>query len=232
MIINPYIFGAGAPPPPPAPVLLCGFNGADGATSFTSEDAFARVATFGGNAQLDTAEKMFGASSLLCDGTNDWITFPASTDFTFGFDDFTIEGFIRRTGGTTRGVIGRGATANTARWQVHLEASALLSFYSGTGGSPIVSSGSTGIAVNTWYHFAVTRTAGTTRLFIAGVMCGKVTTSYNITDAAEALIIGSDSAVLSARSWLGWIDEVRVFNGYSVYQSDTSFTPPSSEFPR
>jgi hypothetical protein len=64
-------------------VLLANFDDADGDTTYTSEDTRLRTATFVANAQLDTAQAKFGATSLLLDGTGDYLTFPQSTDFDF-----------------------------------------------------------------------------------------------------------------------------------------------------
>lgn len=43
----------------------------------------AHTITFHGNAQLDTAQKKFGASSLLLDGTGDYLSIPDSPDWNF-----------------------------------------------------------------------------------------------------------------------------------------------------
>lgn len=61
--------------------LLLHFDGADGATS--TVDATGRHSTinFRGDAQLDTAQKKFGTSSLLLDGTGDYIDLPDSDDW-------------------------------------------------------------------------------------------------------------------------------------------------------
>ena len=73
---------------------LCShFNGADGATDYT--DPVAGAATFGGTAQLDTAQKEFGTAALLLDGNSDYVTYPDSDDWSFGTGDFTIDFWIR-----------------------------------------------------------------------------------------------------------------------------------------
>ena len=47
--------------------LLCHFDGADGATSSTDSSSHGHTLTFGGAAQLDTAQSVFGGASLLLD---------------------------------------------------------------------------------------------------------------------------------------------------------------------
>lgn len=70
--------------------LLCHFDGTNGQTTYTSDDANARTATFFNSAQLSTAQKVFGtASLLLASATRDYITLSGgltleTSDFTHG----------------------------------------------------------------------------------------------------------------------------------------------------
>jgi hypothetical protein len=50
-------------------VLLAGFDGADGATSFTDEGNSAHTLAPSDNAQIDTEQSQFGGASLRLDGT-------------------------------------------------------------------------------------------------------------------------------------------------------------------
>jgi len=68
--------------------LLVHFDGADGATAYTAETG--QTATFVNQAELDTAQKKFGATSVLFDGTGDAVTFPDSDDWALG-NAFTID---------------------------------------------------------------------------------------------------------------------------------------------
>ena len=73
--------------------LLSLFNGADEATTYTAETG--QIVTFVATAQLDTAQKEIGSSSLLLDGSGDYCTVPDSADWTFGSGNFTIDMWIR-----------------------------------------------------------------------------------------------------------------------------------------
>ncbi len=78
------------------------FDGSDASTtSGDSSTAAHGNATFAGNAQLDTAQSKFGGSSLLLDGTGDYLTYADHADWTFGTSDFTIDGFVRFASSTT-----------------------------------------------------------------------------------------------------------------------------------
>jgi hypothetical protein len=96
MIIR-KIGGRGSAPIDPywaSVVLYAPFQAADGVTAMY--DLTGRhVPTANADAQIDTAQKPFGASSLLLDGTGDNVTAPDSADWNFGSGDFTVEAAIR-----------------------------------------------------------------------------------------------------------------------------------------
>ena len=69
------------------------YLGKVGRTLSTGED-YHKV-TFNNNAQLDTDQSHYGLSSLLLDGTGDYLSIPTSTEFGFGTGAFTIECWIR-----------------------------------------------------------------------------------------------------------------------------------------
>src|SRR5262245_43415513 len=66
------------------------YNGADASTTILDTNAGGSPHTWtaNGNAQLDTADFKFGGSSLLLDGTGDFVDTPDHTDFTLGTSDF------------------------------------------------------------------------------------------------------------------------------------------------
>ena len=74
-------------------VSLVHFNGIDGTTVF--DDDREKVWTAGGNAQLDTAQKVFGSASGLFDGAGDFISTPDHADFHFGYGEFCIDFRLR-----------------------------------------------------------------------------------------------------------------------------------------
>jgi hypothetical protein len=99
LLIKPRTFRVSRTGTPPTPdehfdsvVALLHFNGNDAGVVFT--DVIGHTFTASGQAQTDTAEKKFGVSSGLFDGT-DYISSANSADWDFGTGDFTIEGWIR-----------------------------------------------------------------------------------------------------------------------------------------
>jgi len=83
--------------------------------------------------------------------------------------------------------------------------------------------------INTWYHFAVVRSNGSTRIYRNGSQLGTtVTASYNITNPANLpLIIGNTQTYATNASYKGYITNFRWVKGLAVYTG--SFTVPTSE---
>jgi hypothetical protein len=220
--------------------LLLGFNGADGATSTSDEGPDGRTITFTSQAQLDTAQFKFGASSLLLDGTDDIITVPDSTDWDFT-GQFTVECWFRvptMSGGTRTLIAKRNAASSNISWDLTatLGATSGIGFELSTDGTSIahsVSSAGAGVlSANTWYHVAVDRDASNKiRLYLDGVMkASKTSATGTPFNSANALSIGGRAN--TGQPWPGWIDEVRITRGVARYASDGGFTPPSAAFPR
>ena len=74
--------------------LLIHCDGADASTTFTDESG--KTITTVGNAQVDTAYKVFGTGSLLLDGTGDALTLDDSEDWNFGSGDFTVDFRVKK----------------------------------------------------------------------------------------------------------------------------------------
>lgn len=222
---TPYIFKATSVPPAgdlewSSTKLLLPFNGTDGATSTTDSSTSAHTITFSGNAQLDTAQSKWGTASLLLDGSGDYVTAAASTDFEFGSDDFTIECWMRWA--NTNANMGIFTTAdnkfyltidnNRLYFRVNESENVILQSWTRSSGQ--------------WYHLALARDGTTTRVFVDGQVIGSGT-SANPSHTNSALQIGKDSFETNY-NMNGWIDDFRVNKGVARYTG--TFTPPEAEF--
>jgi hypothetical protein len=86
------------------------------------------------------------------------------------------------------------------------------------------------VLANTWYHVAVSRINGSTRLFINGTQSGATyadSTSY--LNASGRPWIGIN-AFNSTQGLNGYIDDLRVTKGVARYIAN--FTPPQVALPR
>ena len=151
---------------------LLHFDGADAAT--TTPEVTGKVVTFVANAQLDTAQKKFGASSMLFDGTTDSIYLDDSADWVFGSGDFTIDFWVRfNSVSSVQGFYSQWNTAQLAciwYWDntdglMHVGISADLSTINGytAAWSP---------STNTWYHLAFVRNGNSGRIYVDGTAIG------------------------------------------------------------
>jgi len=198
-------------------VLLTNLDGADAATTYTSEDDGLRTATFVDNAQLDTAQFKFGVSSGLFDHATDEITFPTHVDFDFGTGDMTVELQVRMVDITDVNLIRWGSAVTGL---IYVNASNKLVFWS-QGSNRLV--GTTSVVANTWSHVALVRDSGTFEMFLDGVTQGTVVLAQTYDQAVFSLGHGGPNAMD------GWIDEVRVTKGVARYTAN--FTPPVAPFP-
>lgn len=217
-------------------VLLCGFNGTDGATAFTDESTYARTATFVANAQLDTAQSKFGTASLLLDGTGDHVTFPDATELklpTGGSDAFCMEAWVRPTGGTHKAnatIFDKRPSSSAQEFTLELVSGVpAWSLYSGGNSIMSIVSPAGAIPLDDWTHIAVTGSGPFYRLFVNGIMVAVGTRRAAAATNTQVFRIGRNGFSTS-RDFNGWIDEVRYVRGEAVYTND--FEVPTSAFPR
>lgn len=221
-------------------VLLAGFNGTDGSTTFIDESSAAHTMGSNNTAQLDTAQAKFGVSSLLLDGSLDWVNSADSADWDLAAGDFTIEGWWRTVDNTvTQSFLGQwNTTGNQRAWWLLYQPSGtpdVIQFVRSTNGSAgvVVLTANWTPVNDTWYAVCVDRSGSTWRLYIDGVMVATYTASETIFNSTTELRIGAvTSSGGNQFEWDGWIDEVRITKGVGRYASDGGYAVATSPFPR
>jgi len=84
----------------------------------------------------------------------------------------------------------------------------------------------TALSIGTWYHIAVSRTSGSTKMFINGTQAGSTYTDSNNYGTSNPLGIGDYGIPLTGASTLnGYMSNVRIVKGVGVYTG--TFTPPA-----
>ncbi len=221
---------------------LLPFDGTNGATSTTDLSDRGNTVTFGGDAEISTAQSKFGGSSLSLDGNGDYVDLPQATNQLVS-EDFTIEFWFRINSGAgseTVGLFGSYYTTPSGKGMLMVSSATYNQVYfqwmygSGTGTDWAYLNQTQGtrtaLSNNTWYHVAVTRSGSTWRLFLNGTQEDSVTQSDQLTDSGSTTRLGNYGPSATASHGLnGYIEDFRITRGVARYTSN--FTAPTSAHP-
>ncbi len=198
------------------------FNGTNGSSTFSDEGQNPTTWTGVGGAALSTAIKKHGTASLALSGSGQYLT-GSGANLNFGTGDMTIEAWIYMTNTSGHGSIydGRNTYNEVAPWLVVVNG-VLTYFVSNaariTGGS---------LSANTWYHVALSRVSGVTRLFLDGTQIGSSYTDANNYITATNVKIGVNVELIYDL-FTGYIDSLMVSKS-GIYSSN--FTAPGEPNP-
>jgi hypothetical protein len=204
--------------------LLLNGDGTNGSTVFTDLSSSPKTITAFGTAQISTAVKKYGTGSIYVNGSSGLYTV-VDAGLALSSSDFTIECWLYQVS-TSTNFTAIFTTRNT------VETGAAWFGFAGGSLTPIVYengsilTSSISLTLNTWTHFAVSRTGSTLRMFINGVKSGEI--SYNTTLSSTAFSIGYDK-MYSNFFFNGYIDDFRITKGVARYTAN--FTPPTASFP-
>lgn len=180
--------------------------------------------------QISTAQSKFGAGSIAFDGTNDYLSFPASRGYDFASGDWTVECWVYFSSVANAPHIWQIGSAAGTRFNLFLTGGVLNVYSSGT----TVLASLTPLSTGQWYHLAVTYVAASTatRLFIDGTL-NTSTSSYSAfpkNSGTLTLALGWQPYAGAAGDYLnGYMNDFRITKGVARYTS--SFTPPGTPFP-
>ena len=205
--------------------LLLHGDGADNGTVFTDNSPSPKTVTAYGNAKTSTAQSKFGGSSIFFDGNGDYLVSPSNSAFQFGTGDFTIEAWVYIPTGISGSYAAicdiRSNPQGNGAVLFKLNSSRQLGYYGATETNTTAT-----VPLSTWTHVAISRSSGTTRLFISGDLSATVADGDN--KSINGCYIGRvyDNA---NPAFSGYIDDLRITKGVGRYVS--SFTPPSGPHP-
>ena len=218
----------------PKNILHLPFDGSNGATS-TSDVSNQNNAVTVNGAQISTAQSKFGGSSMLFDGSNDYLSVGGSEwNSNLNSGDFTVEFWIRFNTVGTPYIIQNYNGSNgwgVAMWSGGGGTNYFDGFWYSGGWKYIQygvggSSQYTTASADTWYHVAFVRDGNDWSLYLNGTLEGTRTgLSGNITSSSlGSLEIGrkyNDAYYVD-----GYIDDLRITKGLARYTSN--FTPPTT----
>lgn len=194
-----------------------------------------RKATSVGSALLPySGDYKFGGACVNLDGAG-YVSFPAASEFSFGTGDFTIELFAKRnTGGAAaqKVLFGNWNSANNNGCALIVDTDDTIGFvavHADSSASHLTSSAV--LSTTNWEHIAVSRNAGTLRLFRDGLLIASrsdvATKSFG--NATNLQCVGKHASA-STNYFVGLIDEIRVTGGVGRYTAE--FSPPTLPHPQ
>jgi len=176
------------------------------------------------NAQVSTTQAKFGSSSLKFNGTSDYLSTSETLPFVFGSGDWTIETWVYFSDVTSSRNIYESRASTEANRPVIYVWLGTIRYFNGSTDAITSSTVSTG----QWYHLAVCKSSGSTRMFLNGTQTGSTyTDSLTYGVGAGRPLIGTYTS--SSGFFSGYLDEFRITKGYARYTAN--FTPPTAPFP-
>jgi hypothetical protein len=217
-------------------ILLMGFDGPDGSTGapgMLDESSVNRgLASPGLTAHIDTAQSVFGGSSVLFDGTSNYLSYAGTADVRFTTEPFTIECWIRPASSIgTHYIVSLWGPVGDLAWNLYQFNNAIVFHVSTTGADDIaVMSGGIN-RVNGWNAICAEFDGAKYRLYMDGVMVGSSITLRSIYPAHTPLLIGG-TYLTGSLSFHGSIDELRISKGVARYGTDSGYAVATAKFSR
>jgi hypothetical protein len=157
---------------------------------------------------------------MYFDGTGDWLQSPSSSQtLAFATGDFTVECWVNfATNNGTYNPFVRYDGSGTFDFGYDYSVAQIK--YNGSGAIFAISQTFT---VGTWYHVALTRASGSSRLFVNGTQVGSTATGDTNNYASGAFKVGG-SSYSGSHVMSGYIDDLRITK---AARYTTNFTPPT-----
>lgn len=195
--------------------------------AFSPEEPFVNPDLTIGSAVTTVEESPFsggGNSYSFTRSVNSYITTPGSDDWAVGTGDFTVEWFSYQTDTTQFQRVFTVDNFPSIDIGVSIESG---TFYYWANNSFRYSS-SSATTTNTWYHWAVVRESGVTKVYRNGTLRGSsFTDTNNITDNTTTFVVGNTNTFATNAALVGYLTNFRFVKGLAVYTGD--FTTPTSE---
>jgi hypothetical protein len=160
--------------------------------------------------------------SMYFNGSTDYLN-AVGTSTVIGTGDFTIEfwAYINAAVSSAAVFVDMRASSSAVAPLIQMYTSNIL--YYSVGSSNVITGPA--LAFNQWYHIAVSRASGSTKMFVNGVQVGSTYTDSNTYVAqTNRPILGSYGDTVANR-FNGYLSNLRILN-QSLYT--TTFTPPNA----
>jgi hypothetical protein len=223
-------------------VLKFGLNGVAGVTTWIDEIRITNGAAlwtenfvppsapYGELMHISTDQKKYGTGSALFNGLHSTLSAPDRGDWDINTGDYTIDTWARFNSippSGTKQVLASQYSSGTHFWEYSILNNAGIYqsqflFYSGT--TQTIAANMSGLATDTWYHLAMSKSGDDYYFFQNGIQVGSEQTNTRSVDPVGGeLMIG---ALNHTSVFDGYLDEVRITKGSARWTDN--FTPPAS----
>lgn len=200
-------------------VLYLKGDGVNNSTTITDSSLSPKTASIFGQTKISTAQSMYGGSSIFFDGNGDYLTFPAGSDsFNIRIDSYTLECWFNPS--TTGSHMLFGNTGDDFYPLQYFNGN----WYVGDGITNTIIYSMT-LAINTWYHMALSFDGVTYRLFVNGSL---VSTSNTLLKNYTLSTFGVGGRVSQGVYTNGYIDSQRITKGIVRYTAN--FNPETDTY--
>lgn len=199
--------------------------------SFIDSSTNGLTVTTTGAARASTFQSKFGLMSLYLDGNGSYLSIASNSQFAFGTNDFTLEGWIYLNALSNTSTIFDFRPVGTVQGTyplVNISTNGAINYVANYGNSPNVSlSSSAGtITIGSWFHVALCKSSGTTTIYVNGTSVASASDTVNYTQSLCSF--GHSNYTGYTEELNGYIDEARITKGTAQYTSN--FTPSSTAF--
>lgn len=174
-----------------------------------------------GGSSGGNAVRTFAAGSLLFDGTSQYLSIPSNAAFQFGTGDWTIETwfYLNSTSGSVIIDMRNGITLNAG--PMILVSTSLAYNVANTN----TITGTTTLSTGIWYHVAVVKSSGSTKMYLNGIQEGSTYSDSN-TYVLNGPVIGKYSGSGATAYFGGYMTNFRIVKGTAVYTAAFSLPLP------
>lgn len=151
------------------------------------------------------------------DGSGDYLNVATNAAFGFGTGDFTIEFWAY-------------STANARQDWIDISdgTNRVLFYYSGTAvtfyGNGVTAITGAALTLNTWVHYALVKSSGSTKLYVNGTQAGSTYATNQNYGTTSATTVGKDA--FGSTYITGYMSNLRIVKGTAVYSAN--FTPSTT----
>jgi hypothetical protein len=231
-----------------APLIWLEMEGDAGSATFVDSAIPAHTVSSVGNAQQAADGSIVGSVYMALDGDGDYLSIASTEGRNLGSGDFTIETWVRfsalpastdpvRNQAVPIALAGDGAaseTSATSAWMLFVTPGGAdntwrfyLGSYPNTSESSWTShiySDALNILLNTWYHLAVSRDAGSIRIFVNGHLKGTEVISHTFSDVGKPIHVGGNmnwaQDGVATNHLHGAVDDFKLYKGQAIYTED------------